>query len=219
MSTTSKLLHAGEMPVELAKNFEVSVGDHEVSALEHYYRERRGLLVSAIVFIVVLPQVLRMTVGGMPFVHHEPSLVDLLAWALTWVLVLLPIQKFAGCLFSSEVRNFREFDRKLKDLVASFDSWRSSDRPLHLRTWDELCQAAHTRLVDIAYQIHSAVKDGEIEDYIEPTRKLLSERYDLYLFYGLVKGGGYHPFYAEAEKKLAAERAANPSEPAPATSS
>ncbi len=191
------------MPIELAKNFDVGEGDDFVSALDHYYKERGRLLIATAMFLLSLPFVVRLLMDGTLFLSTKPSMGTFLICAIQTISIQIFARHF---FFNTQAQNFRKFDRSLWPLLESLESVRSGNRPFHLHAWEEFMGAAHTRLVDIAYQIHSAVEKGVKEDDIAKTRKLLGDQYDLYLFFDLVEEGGYHPFYAEAEKKPATEK-------------
>ncbi len=105
------------------------------------------------------------------------------------------------------MRNLRKFDKGLNDLLTGLRRSGSS-RKVHLMTWDELRDCARTGLTDLAHKIHSAKKRGVTEDELEWDREQLKKEYNSFLFYGLVEKGGYHPFYAEAERRFDAEREA-----------
>lgn len=122
-----------------------------------------------------------------------------------------------------EIRNFRKFDKGLENLLSVLEGSFGPPRRLHLMSYQELCEQARKVLAEHAYSIHYAkVVRGEAEDMLLGSRTRLKFMYDGLRWYGLIPKGGYHPYYAEAEKRLVAEEAAGrvvaPQAAAPATS-
>lgn len=202
MSTMSKLLRKGEMPVELAKNFDVSESVEFYSALDCYNFQRTRWLMSGFVSVLSMLIIFVLTVS--PVLIERCTLMVRLGLPSTIVFIGFCI---AFSIRDREIRNFRKFDKGLENLLSVLEGSFGPPRRLHLMSYQELCEQARKVLAEHAYSIHYVkVVRGEAEDMLLGSRTRLKFMYDGLRWYGLIPKGGYHPYYAEAEKKLAAER-------------